>query len=92
MTLILVEPQGHEGLNRYCNPLHNLEEWKLIDNKVETLSDILAEVKRKPDASDVRDTLITNYCQKCPNSEDCECGDHKCFIWGILGILMEAEK
>ena len=64
------------------------------DKKVETLSDILAEedVKRKPDASDVLNTLITNYCQKCPNSEDCECGDHECFIWGMLGILMEAEK
>ena len=62
------------------------------DNKVETLADILAEVKRKPDASDVRDTLIIGYCQECPDHDEYDCADHECFIWGIFGLLMEAEK
>ena len=66
------------------------------DNEVETLADILAEeeVKRKPDPSDVRDNLITDYCEECPDHDnnDYDCGDHECFIWEIFGILMEAEK
>jgi len=63
------------------------------DEHVETLADILAEeVKRKPDASDVRDTLITGYCEECPDHAEYDCADHECFIWEIFGILMEAEK
>ena len=64
------------------------------DNEVETLADILAEedVKRKPDASDVRDTLITGYCQECPDHDEYDCADHKCFLWEILGIITQAEE
>ena len=51
--------------------------------KMETLADILAEeeVKQKPDPIDVRDTLITYYCRKCPDHEEDHCADHECFIW-----------
>ena len=64
------------------------------DNEVETLASILAEedVKRKPDSSDVRDTLITGYCQECPDRDEYDCADHKCFLWEIFGILTRAEE
>ena len=81
-------------INTFCNVLHNVGGEMLNNNKVETLAGILAEVKRKPDASDVRDNLITDYCQECPDhdNDDYDCGDHECFIWEIFGILTEAEK
>ena len=64
------------------------------DNEVETLADILAEgdVKRKPDPSDVRDTLIIGFCQECPDHDEYDCADHECFVWAIFGMLMEAEE
>jgi len=61
------------------------EEAKMEDKMAE-------EVKRKPDPSDVRDNLITDYCQECPDHEEDHCADHECFIWHIFGILMEAEE
>jgi len=61
------------------------EEAKMKDKMAE-------EVKRKPDASDVQDNLITEYCQECPDHEEDHCADHECFIWEIFGILMDAEK
>ena len=65
---------------------------KMSDGKVETLTDILAEVKRKPDPSDVRDNLIMDYCQECPDHDEYDCADHECFIWKMFGILTEAEE
>jgi len=64
------------------------------EDRIEKLADILAEeeVKRKPDASDVRDTLITGYCQECPDHDEYDCADHECFIWNIFGVLMDAEE
>jgi len=58
------------------------------------MKDEIAEedVKRKPDASDVSDTLIIGFCLECPDHDEYHCADHKCFIWEILGILMEAER
>ena len=53
--------------------------------------DKMVEVKRKPDASDVRDNLITEYCHECPDHEEDHCADHECFIWEIFGILTDAE-
>lgn len=52
----------------------------------------MEEAKRKPDPSDVRDTLITDFCQECPDHYDYDCADHDCLVWEMLGIIMEAEK
>jgi hypothetical protein len=51
----------------------------------------MTDIKRKPEVDEVRDHLITGFCQECPCHFDDECGDHNCFLWEIFGVLTEAE-
>ncbi len=48
--------------------------------------------KRKPDPSDVRDSLIMEFCQDCPDHYKYDCADHECFIWEMFGLIAEAER
>ena len=80
-----------ESMSHDC-PIGGISLYVLTKEEAKMEDKMAEEVKRKPDASDVRDTLIIGFCQECPNHDEYDCADHECFIWEIFGVLMDAER
>ncbi len=49
----------------------------------------VAEGYKKANADDVKDTIITDYCDNCVDHDDYDCPDNNCPAWKALWLLAE---
>ena len=56
------------------------------------MREIAEKVPLRELADRARDELINDFCTRCADYDEAECGDHGCFIFTLLGTIQNLKQ